>query len=444
MSEDHRVEPQPPASIRQNLARSQETLYQFLLEIVQCWSPDQVLAEFKHLFIHHTGTISSHTLPHLYEILFSNQEQEFRNTLKRSCYILVNNWEVTRNYQATQQLVQLFADPILYKPTESPTLKRLRTWLRNFIASSDFQDLKLFAARSSSKGTHWSHRYTSYLLVPQYADLQNSLEQRQAARTLCRQLREKFKLELAMYTAFEPSATLRKAHANPTQLGDEVLRLVKRIVAKRGPYSYANLARIFLNQTKNSDYGAFKQSLQDYLLFSLDHDPVAHILKKRLPEHLNSLYIDRHEETLNPTLMLQTALRLIDALTTETNQEPAGLFVLLLSQGNPIALVTVLLKLVLICRSCRTYLEVKIARLIQYYEQYSEDECQWVIRFFEMLNIALTIHTENVEYSLVNMTRVYQPSLNANRNSNLNANLEACRIFSQARTSNLLRRSHPS
>ena len=152
---------------QRDIPKAQETIYNYLLEIVKLWSPEEVLAEFKHLFIHHVNTISSHILPSLYEIVFSNQEVEFRNTLKRSCYILINNWDITRSHKSIQELIQLFSDPTLDKPTMSPTLRRLRGWLKNFVESSDFEQLKLFASKYDEQGhRHWSERYTSYLLVP--------------------------------------------------------------------------------------------------------------------------------------------------------------------------------------------------------------------------------------------------------------------------------------
>ena len=407
---------------RRNLPKAQEAIYEFLLEIVKNWSPDEVLKEFKHLFIHHSDTVSSSTLPYLYEIVFANQEQEFRNTLKRACYILINNWDITRNHEAIQKLIQLFADPILYKHTISPTLKRLREWLRNFIASTDFQELKLFAARYDERSrVHWSQRYASYLLVPQYINLDNPVEQRQAARNLSKKLKDKFKFDLAMYTALSQSVpSAERKLDNPTSLGDEVLRLIKRIVAKRGFFSYPNIAHIFLNQTKNLTYRSFKQSLLEYLIFSVEQNEFSDTLKHQLSEKLRTLYTDHDAKTVNNALILRTVNRVIEYLTTENHQEPSSLFVLLLSQGNSLTLVIVLLKIILICRHARTQLEARIADLIRYYASYSEDECQWVVNFFEMFRIITAIYTENIEYNLVNMNE-----------SRTHSELEAYRIFSQ-------------
>lgn len=415
---------------RRNVPKAQEAIYEFLLEIVKNWSPDEVLKEFRHLFIHHSDTVSSSTLPYLYEIVFANQEQEFRNTIKRSCYILINNWDITRNHESIQKLIQIFSDPILYKHTISPTLKRLREWLRNFIASIDFQELKLFAARYDERGRmHWSQRYASYLLVPQYVNLENPLEQRQAARNLSKKLKDQFKFDLAMYTALSQSvASKERKLENPTSLGDEVLRLIKRIVAKRGFFSYPSIAHIFLNQTQNLTYHTFKHSLLEYLIFSVEHDEFSETLKSQLSEKLGMLYTDHDGKVINNALILRTANRVIDYLTTENHQEPSSLFVLLLSQGNSLTLVIVLLKIILICQHARTHLESRIADLIRYYAGYSEEECQWVVNFFEMFRIITAIYTENIEYNLVNMGGPCEPPQAGGASGN---SQEAYRIFSQ-------------
>ncbi|NER08531.1 MAG: hypothetical protein F6K17_41355 [Okeania sp. SIO3C4] len=215
-------------SFHRDIPKAQQTIYSYLLEIVKEWSPEDVLDEFKHLFIHHVNTLSSHTLPSLYEIVFANKETEFRNTIKRSCYILVNNWDIRRNIVHVQKLIELFDDPIIWKPSMSPTMRRLRQWLQNFITSSDFQELKLFTRRyTEQKITHWSERYTSYLLVPQYINLENPAEQRHAARILSKQLREQFKFSLALYTAHSQKTVVHPSVRNPTTLGDNVVHLIK-------------------------------------------------------------------------------------------------------------------------------------------------------------------------------------------------------------------------
>ncbi|NJP09162.1 MAG: hypothetical protein HC866_06445 [Leptolyngbyaceae cyanobacterium RU_5_1] len=389
----------------QNIRQAQEIVYSFLLEIVKKWPPEEVLLEFKRLFIYHVDSISSSAVQAVYEIIISNNHEEFKNTLKRSCYILVNNWDASRNYKPIRELIEVFSDPPSSRHTHSPSLKKLRTWINAFVNSKDFEELKLFTSRYEEQiRGPWTSRYTSYLLVPQYIDLRNPIEQREAARAFSRQLKERFKFDLAMYIArSQTSAAENQPPKNPTVLGDDALRLVKMIVAKRGQFNYVSLANIFLNQVQNTTYREFKQSLQSYLSFSIGNKRFADILRTKLGERLKDLYISHDYEIVTSALVLRTCNRIIDFLTCEENEQPSSLFILLLSQGSPIALVVTLLKIILVCKYARTHLEARIAELIKNYQNEPEDECSWVVNFLEIFNLTFAIYAENVQYNLIRM-----------------------------------------
>lgn len=401
-----------------SLGQAQRILYDFLLDIVNYWPPEDVLIEFRNLFIHHAESTNQQAIPALQVILLANHEDDFRSTIKRCCYILVNNWEMARRYGAIQDLVDLFSDLMLQRNTHSPTLRRLRTWILGFVASPDFEGMRLFAARLSEERTTnppgiWASRYTSYLLVPQYINEGNPIEQRQAAKTLSRRLKDQFKLNLALYTAHSQSGLPhRPTTQNPTTLGDSVLRLIKAIVAKRGEYTYHHLARLFLEQTKDVSYASFKAVLPKYVLFTVSGNPMAQRIQNYLTPRITALYPESNRDQLDPSLLLRTCNRLIDYLMTEDRQSPSPLFSLVLSQGNALTLAIVLLKVVLISRGSQIYVEVCIADLIRYYQQFPTSECQWVIHFLEVFRVAFAIYTENVEYNLVRVQSRLDPSEN--------------------------------
>lgn len=409
--------------------QAQEMIYKFLLELVKQQPPAKVLLEFKGLFIdYEPSTSNEEAFKALSKIVVLNNEKEFRNTLKRSCYILVNNWDVARNHSAIKELIELFSDCKKSKRNLSSTLSRLKTWLTNFVTSQDYYELKLFISRHGySDKEHWSNRYTSYLLVPQYTNLNNPVEQREAAKTLSKKLKDQFKFDLAMYTAHSNSPVQNtKKLKNPTGLGDEVLRFFQMILVKRGSFSYENLANIFIEQTRNIKYRKFKECLQRYLIFSVVNKDFIEILNQKLSEKLKGLYESYHEEQLNEALILRTCNKVIDYLTTEDDKEPSALFILLLSQGNPLTLVIVLLKITLVCPNVRTHLESCIAKLILYYMDYPEDECQWVVNFFEVFKITFAIHADNVQYNLIKI----EPNQSDNTSE---TTLESYRVFSQRR-----------
>jgi hypothetical protein len=424
---------------RQDVYQAQQTIFNFLLEIVKKWPAQDVLTEFKCLFLQHSETVSSDIVPALYSIVFSNNQVEFHNTLKRSCYILINNWEVAREHQAVQELIQLFDDPIINKASLSPTLKRLRAWLMSFVNSKDFQDLKLFVASrftpiDGADNQVWTARYTSFLLVPQYVDMDNPLEQREAARSMSQRLKNKFKFDLAMYTAHAQSPKpLSPKRSNPTTLGDSALRLIKLIVAKRGPFSHRNLARIFENQTQQVSYRTYKKGLLNYLLFSVDEPESVRILKLKLDEKLERLYRKHDHRAIDPSLRLRTCNRIMDYLTTEDQKSPAELFTMLLSHGNPLTMAVVLLKLVLISPNSHPYLEARLADLIRYYEQFPKAECQWIINFLEIYSVTFAIYSGDVEYNLVRIQTHANGKVSAIKTSGFaeGTTLDDYRVFSQ-------------
>jgi len=414
---------------QRNIQQSQAIIYRFLLDIVKQWPSDRVLTEFQNLFIHYCDVSHPDVSHALGDIIFSKNESEFRHMLKRSCYILVNNWDASRDYAAIKNLIEVFSDPAIFQRTLSPALGRLRLWLVKFIKSKDYQELKLFAQKhdliETNTPSHWSNRYTSYLLVPQYVDPENSAEQRQAARELSKHLKDRFKFNLAMYIARSQSAMPRQKPAkNPTNLGDEVLRLIKMIVARRGAFSYKNLSNIFLNQIRDLRYKEFKQSLQKYLIFSAENQEFVATLKQKLTEKFDLLYQEHDDDEIDDALLLRTCNRVIEYLTTENHQDPSPLFVLLLSQGNPLTLVIALLKIILICKHARTHLETCIAHLISYYEQFPEEECHWLINFMEIFNVTFAIHAENIQYNLV---KINEQALN----DRSPGNMDSYRVFSQ-------------
>ncbi|PMB27550.1 hypothetical protein [Fischerella thermalis] len=381
----------------------QEKLYSFFVEIVNKYAPEDVLIEFKSVFLDCLVLKQLDLTIGIYDVFIDN-EQNFRNTLKRCCYILVNNWESNRKHKYTQALIELIdnykSSAIDYKYKK---ITIFQTWLDNFIQSQDFQELKLFAYKNENKADgHWVNRYTSYLLAAQVVDKKNPKEQKEAAKKASKQLKDKFKFELAMYVARSQSnASSKTRYRNPSVLGDDILRLIKAIIVRRGVFSYDNIANIFIKQTQNQTFKDFKESLVKYLIFSVQQPKFVETLQQQLSEKLLIWKAECNDVIINKYLLLRTCNRMIDFLTTENSVQPSSLFVLLLSQGHPLTLVIVLLKIILICKHSRSHLESRIAHLIRYYDRYSEAECQWFINFIEIFNITFAIYAENVEYNLI-------------------------------------------
>ncbi len=155
---------------------AQQQLYDDLLEAVRKYPPLQALAEFEDTFFGYTHTADTDVSPFIYKILFADDEAEFCNTIKRACYIFVNNWDLARQGEMVHELLALFKHPSLEKSTPLPSLKRLRQWLRDFAKSSDFEELELFAIQRVGPipPGNWSTRYAAYQLTAQSVNERNS------------------------------------------------------------------------------------------------------------------------------------------------------------------------------------------------------------------------------------------------------------------------------
>ncbi|MBE9225348.1 hypothetical protein IQ264_07870 [Phormidium sp. LEGE 05292] len=395
-----------------HIAAAQERIWLFFLNVAKSAAPEIVLTKFEKLFINPSFDCNLEIEKALKIIVLSQNEQEFRNTLKRCIYILLNTWIYSRKYQYAQILIEKLSVPHLNYSGSSTFLRSLRSWIINFMKSQDYQEVKLFASRYDRQQTgNWKSRYTSYLLTPQYLNSENSLEQRQAARRLSQQLQDKYKFDLAMYTVHSNRTLSSKSKVkNPTALGDEALRLIKKVLAKNGAFSHVNLAAIFLNQTQGISYRQFKQSLLNYLIFSLESAEIVKSIKMQLTQKLDALYQHEDRQALQNILILRTANRMIEYLTIDKNNQPSELFVLIASQGNALTLGILLLKVLLISPHSRTFLELCMSKLVDYYGNYSEQDCQWVINFLEVIQIILTLYTGDIKYNLVNMEQETSPS----------------------------------
>ncbi len=430
------------SSATQDFGRPEEAIYSYLLSIVKACEPERVIEQFQQLFIYQTEVDEPTVLNAVHGLVRTGDRQRFFYCLKRCCFILINNWGSQRLYEPIHGLIDTLNSPAIRTFTHSQSLKRLRNWLVIFIDGKEYRDLKAFAERYSDGQGRWSQRYMSYLLVPQYFDSKNPAEQRRAARLLSKQLRDRFRLELAMYVAHSQvrtgSTTLtaakdREQTKNPTNLGDNVLRLIKTIVLRRGQYSYENLARLFHQQVEGSSYGDYKIALLKYVLFSVDNKGFVKLLLQRLSKRLEELMPERDDEPVTEELIFLTNNRVIEFLTTEDGESPAPLFNLLISQGGPLTLVIVLLKLVLVAPKTRNRLEFCIAKLILHYEEYSTEDCDWFINFLEIFTVTFAIYVEDVQYNLVHVPQQLSPAEAAKEKvtKSRKQHLDDYRIFSQ-------------
>lgn len=425
----------------QGIEQAQQRIYEFFLEIVRRKSSEEVLADFKNLFVNFSEDHNPEITEALDQILTAYNEKEFFYMLKRCCYILINNWTVSNNRVSIQSLIDIFNHHSIHKKPKSIKLRTIRIWLQMFVQSEDFQSLQLFTLHledQDNQDQKWGNRFASYLLAYQYTDRASPLEQRQAANLLAQKMKNKFKLDLAMYTARVGNhSPLQNHQINPTSLSNNVINLVTLMLTKKGVLNCQRLAINFLEDIKNLSYQEFKVSLLKYLDFSVTDAEISETVQTKLQNGLLKFKSNHDNYPVNISLILKTMKYLISEITISDRNQPTELFNVLLHHTNPINLAVLLLKILLLNESVRPYLELRVASIIKYYSQYSESKCKSVIAFIDMLNIALAIYAGETRYSIVKMTP-YDLSSSQENDTQLDSHISnfdtrAYRIFSQAR-----------
>jgi hypothetical protein len=400
---------------------AQKEILQAFCQASQTQSPDLILALFQRLFIDYTDTSAADLSRHLDSIITNEQPEIFQGVIRSVCYILVNTWLRQQQVAAICQLFELFDKFRLHKNRASSCSRRLRLWLRSFQTSNDFQTLKNYALGK----TGWSQRYQAYLLVDQYLDSRNPAEHQDSARQLAQHLKYQFQFQLAKYLSLAQDQGYGNHHAmNPTVLGDAVISLIKYILLRRDCYSYEVLAMRFRQQTSLMTYSQYKQELLKYLSFALQHSLDGSIFWDQMVEQLTQLDSHHNHASLNDRLVMKTVKFLIDTFTIVQPHKPSMLFIQGAMEGKSFAMVTLLLKLVLVCPQSYAHLEWRLAEVIHCYQTLEESDCQWLIHFLELFQITFAIFTGYQQYSLV---KVNHPQ----RTGNQTTDLSAYRIFAQ-------------
>jgi hypothetical protein len=106
---------------------------------------------------------------------------------------------------------------------------------------------------------------------------------------------------------------------------------------------------------------------------------------------------------VNDFLVVRTCSQLLNFLVVESPQRPQHyVFVDLISNLGPTLATGLLLKIILICRKVKPYLEKRFSILFNHYESSSRDAVQWLVQAMENLNVALSTNFSTIDLSFIN------------------------------------------
>lgn len=432
----------------------EQQIYNHLLQRVQVESPSQLIDRFQRLFIDGIGYPESDILEALRSLASAKDaEQQFRFVINRCCHILINRWQMHPHQQsAIPSLIELFANPLPRHLSHYPIyVRRLRDLVEQFRNSEQYLTLRRLAdvMRESLQSSSEAEQLPLGTLIRRYPYLyehcllseDSTYEHQQTVRQIQAQVQRQFELDLSQYVTYRvrrsqlkrsyqeetknaiataagspslllpqqsrivtPQRTLTPV-TNPTLLTDQELGFaIKQFVGKvKDGHTYRDLANQFLTHTsQGQSFHAFKSDLYDYITTSIDQDYGRRQFNHQLCAQLKNTLPDSDGQRMNDFLMVRTCSNLLNFLVAEGQRNPNHfLFIDLITNIGPTVTTGILLKVVLICRKVKPYLERRFSILFNHYETCTHDAVLWLVQALENLNVALVTNFGAVDLSFV-------------------------------------------
>ncbi len=419
------------SDIRQSSLEEQQ-LYDHLLYCVQLESPTQLIERFQRLFLDGVRYLEPEVWLALEKLAMDKRaEQEFKFVLNRCCHIVINRWQMQPQLQgAIPQLVALFENPPDPAKVQSRGARRLRQLVQLFTETEQYLTLQRLSrvmsetaeAEGNCNGSNQVgaliQRYP-YLYEHCLLSEDSSYEHQQTVRQIQARVQRRFEFDLSQYVTYQ----VRRAQAmrqpsteaperiiqpvnNPTLLSDrELAAALKQFVGKvQGPNTYRDVAQSFLTHTsQTSSYRDFKDDLYEYLTASIDPAYGKRQFNERLYNHLKNTLTQSDLQKPTEFLIVRTCSQLLNFLVVESPQRPNHfVFVDLITNLGATLTTGLLLKIVLLCRKVKPYLEKRFSILFNHYESSTRDGVPWLITSLENLNVAFSVHFGSADLSCLN------------------------------------------
>jgi hypothetical protein len=414
-----------------NRMAQEQVIYDHLLACVQAETPDQLVDRFKRLFIHGLGYDNQEVVAALNSLTASKgAEEDFKFVINRCCHILINQWRTHPQHQSSiPDLVNLF-DSTRYSAggglSHMRSVHRLRSLVQSFTDTEQYVTLsrlaEVFSASSGKAGDQVPlkqliHRYP-YLYSHCMLSDQSSSEQQNTVRQVQTQMQQKFEQNLSHYVTYrvrqsqlvrlsspEKAKRMLKPQENPTLLGDrELVGALKHYVGKvEGSYTHQDLAQSFITHTHQMrTFKEYKDTLYEYLSTSVDSSYGQRKFNNQLYDQLSNTLSDSDNQKPTDFLVIRTCSQLLNFMVVQGQKNPQHYtFIDLLSNNGPTATIGLLLKIVLVCRKVKPYLEKRLAILYNHYETSTQSAVSWLVHALEHMNVALSTNFGKVDLSII-------------------------------------------
>ncbi|MCS6781664.1 MAG: hypothetical protein RMI89_03675 [Gloeomargarita sp. SKYBB_i_bin120] len=390
----------------------EEVIYSGVYRWVRQETPEAVLARFWELFTELRG--EPDVVAALERaVLRTDASKRFRYILNRCCYILVNHWRNQSQYRgAMQQLLEMFTRPTPVRGIDrGRAVGTLRRLFQGF-AQTDlylrlYQTITLIDASDepaddrplASLLRRYPYLYEAQLTGTE--DRQQFREQLEVVQQLQTEAQRQFEHQLARYVTYEYRRALGadkncQPVKNPTILTNQELYLALKLFGGKvdNGMTYQERAEKFLREnSEGQNYRLFKQNLANYIITSMPAGVDRDIFARKLYKFLDELFPQFDHQGVNDFLLTRTCSRLLNFLVIDNAQNGNHkTFIDLLCQLGPTKVVGLLLKIVLICRKVKGYLERLLCHLFNYYAEKLQGEVRWLIKVLENFKLAFSLH----------------------------------------------------
>lgn len=415
------------------ISPEEQLLYDHLLQLVEHESPIKLIERFRVLFVDGVGYPDPAVSAALDKVTASKfAEQEFKFVLNRCCHILINRWQSRSQLQAEiPELINLFESAPSRPVTEisrARSVRRLRELVSLFVQTEQYLTLRrlsqVLTEGLSANGNEGSRplgtliRRYPYLYEHCLLSEDSAHEQQQTVRKVQSAVQRQFEIDLSQYVTYQvrrsqivckissPTAgKIIQPVKNPTLLSDqELISALRQFVGKvEGTNTYRDLAQSFLTHSSHcQSYGSFKDDLYEYIISSVDPEYGKQQFNNQLYTQLKETLPQSDSSPVSDFLLVRTCSQLLNFLVVESPLCPNHfVFIDLITNLGPALTTGLLLKVILLCRKVKPYLERRFSILFNHYESYSRDAVQWLIKALENLNVALSTHFGSVDLSFI-------------------------------------------
>ena len=360
-------------------------------------------------------------------VLSDSAFQDFQFVLNRCIHIITNRWQSRPHCQsAVPQLISILesSPTTCIDFTRSKANRRLRDLTQQFRDTDQFQSLRRLSCVLEQNGTTLENQQPLRTLIHRYPYIYphclvsdgSSTEDQKSVRLLQEKMQHNYELNLSQFVTYQVRRSAvshqrgdRPLHpvANPTLLADSDLNeALKQFAGKISDgCTHRDLAERFMirSQYQQQTFKRFKGNLYEYLIDAVEPEYGRCQFNNQLHQTLGQILPDRDGGEFNESLLLRTCSQLLNFLIVQSSNQPKHfVFVDLLSNLGSIGTTSLLLKLVLICRKIKPYLEKRLSILFNHYECHTQGSVQWLVMAMEHLNIALSTNFGKLNLSLVN------------------------------------------